>query len=557
MPTEVIADESAGQPSWLGAKLGSVNPRTWFSIGNLVAGISVGAYLIPQAMAYGTLAGVGAAVGLAVAVIPLAVYAILGKHKWMSVGPESSVALMAAAAAAPAATASGLPPTVVLPVMAAMVGVALVLGRLLNAGFLADLLSYPVLVGYLTGIAVLMVMSQFVKLTGIEANTDDLWSFFTQTEWKVPDWSSLAVGLIVCAIAWSLPKVNSRIPGAIIALAVSIPLGMFFDIGTIGPVSTAVPVFAVPDFDPTLMKELIWPALTVAAVAFTDVMVTARAINDGTRVDTNREMVAIGGAQFATGFFGGFPVSASSSRTALARASGATSKHYAFVVIAVILVAPLIFGGLLAKIPTAGLAGIILFAAISLFDIPAWRKILRLHRNEFAIALACTLAVLLFGILPGIGIAIGLSIFAFLARMARPTAQVLGFTPMSASMHGVDTHDDTDTLEGLVVFRYNAPLFFINAPDFFEEATAVLQPDTKVLLINMEASANLDVTSLDTMSELANYVKGAGAELWLARVRFEVEELLEDHGAMQVIGTEHFYETLMTAVAAYRSRFRD
>ena len=180
-------------------------------------------------------------------------------------------------------------------------------------------------------------------------------------------------------------------------------------------------------------------------------------------------MIAVGGAQLATGFFSGYPVSASSSRTALARSSGATSKHYSLVVAVMILLAPILIGGLLEKIPQAGLAGIILYAAISLIELPEWRKLRRLHRNEFAIAASCTIAVLLFGILPGIGFAIAASVVAFLARLARPTASVLGFTPMSQSMHAVDKHKKVETVPGLVVFRYEAPLFFINAPDFFTD----------------------------------------------------------------------------------------
>ncbi|MFI0433689.1 MAG: SulP family inorganic anion transporter [Candidatus Nanopelagicales bacterium] len=540
-------------PEWIRAKFGGMQPRTWFTMGNLLAGVAVGAYLIPQAMAYGSLAGVGAAVGLATAIIPLLAYALLGKHKWMSVGPESTVALMSAAAAAPAAAAAGMEPAMVLPIMAAIVGIVLVLGRLINAAFLADLLSLPVLVGYLTGIAVLMVMSQLQKLTGIDANTDNLWKLITETEWTVPNFKTLAVGVLVAAIAWGMPKVSTKIPGAVVALAVAIPMGIALAIPTIGPVSSSLPKFAVPDLSMSALQALIWPSITVAAVAFTDVMITSRAISDGSRSDPDREMVALGGAQFATGFFGGYPVSASSSRTALAKVSGATSKHYAVVVAGIILIAPLILGGVLAKIPQAGLAGIILYAAITLVEVPQWRKLRRLHRNEFAIAAICTLAVLFFGILPGIGIAIALSIFAFLARMARPTVSVLGFTPMSASMHGIDTHEDSDTVPGLVVFRYNAPLFFINAPDFFDEAIEAMDEDTEVLLVNMEASPNLDTTSLDTLEELAATVKEAGGELWLARTRYEVEELMEKHGVMAVVGRENLHETLGSAVGVYQA----
>ena len=533
---------------------GKMSPSTWVTMGNLVAGISVGAYLIPQAMAYGSLAGVGATVGLATAIVPLIAYALIGKHKWMSVGPESSVALMAAAAVGPVAVANSMDPALLLPVMAVIVGVVLMIGRLLKAAFLADLLSMPVLVGYLTGIAILMMMSQLTKLTGIEANTDDVWTMLTTTEWTMPDWGMLSVGLIVTAIAWAGPKISPRFPGAVVALGVSIPLGMWADIPTIGPVASAIPQFAVPDLSLELVKSLVWPAATVAAVAFTDVMVTARAINDDTRVNDEREMLGLGAAQVATGFFGGYPVSASSSRTALARSSGATSKHYALLVVAMLVIAPLLLGSLLARIPQAGLAGIILYAAISLIEPNQWRKMGVLHRNELGIAALCTLTVLFFGILTGIVFAIAASLFAFLARISRPNASVLGFTPEGESLHAVDKHDNVEIVPELVVFRYEAPLFFVNAPDFFDEAIDALEPDTRVMLINMEASPNLDITSLDTLEELAQYVHSHGVELWLARTRHDVMELLRKHGVYESIGAGNFYDTMAGAVEIFKER---
>ncbi len=533
---------------------GKMEPKTWVTMGNLVAGISVGAYLIPQAMAYGSLAGVGATVGLATAIVPLVAYALIGKHKWMSVGPESSVALMAAAAVGPVALANNMDPALLLPVMASIVGVVLIIGRLIKAAFLADLLSLPVLVGYLTGIAVLMMMSQLTKLTGIEANTEDLWTLLTTTVWTMPDWGMLTVGLIVTAIAWVGPKISPRFPGAVVALAVSIPLGIWAGIPTIGPVASALPQFAVPDVSWDLVQSLVWPAATVAAVAFTDVMITARAINDGTRVNDEREMLGLGGAQLATGFFGGYPVSASSSRTALARASGATSKHYALLVVAMLIIAPLLLGGLLARIPQAALAGIILYAAISLIEVKQWRKLRVLHRNELLIAALCTLTVLFFGILTGIVFAIAASIFAFLARISRPNASVLGFTPEGDSLHAVDKHDHVEIVPELVVFRYEAPLFFVNAPDFFDEAIDALEPDTRVMVINMEASPNLDTTSLDTLEELAAYVHSRGVELWLARTRHDVMELLRKHGVYETIGGGNFYDTMAGAVEVFKER---
>ena len=283
-----------------------LQPRTWFTVGNLVAGVSVGAYLIPQAMAYGSLAGVGPAMGLATAIVPLLVYAALGSHIWMSVGPESAVAMMAAAAVAPVGLAVGMEPAALLPTMAVIVGIALIVGRFLKA-------SFPGRPALLAGAGRLPHGHRDPHGDVADLPSDrhrrrhhghpDVVHQHRLARTQLghagrgPDRGGRRLGR---------PKISPRFPGALLALGLSIVLGYLVDIPTIGPVTSAMPTFGVPTLSMDVVSALLWPAISVAAVAFADVTVTGRAITDGTRPNTKREMLAIGGSQLATGFFSGY-----------------------------------------------------------------------------------------------------------------------------------------------------------------------------------------------------------------------------------------------------------
>ncbi len=540
-----MGDQTATR--WSGVRRAVINP------GNALAGISVGAYLIPQAMAYGQLAGIDAATGLAVAAIPLIVYMILGRSTYMSLGPESTVALMAAAAVGPVATAMGVPVLTALGLTSVMVGIILFAAWLLHASFLADLLSKPILIGYLTGVAILMMMSQLPKILGYDVDTSSLAALWG-TQWQLPDWHTIVIAVVVAAVSLILRAINPKIPGPLVALAIAILLGMVWAVPTVGPVELALPTPQLGSINLDVLEALLVPALSIAVVSYTDVMVTSRAFAEGVPPDPGSEMRALAGVQVATGLTGGYPMSASSSRTALAVAGGAKTRFYSIFVLVVLLAGPLLFPGVIAAVPIAGLAGVILFAAITLIEPAEWAALVRFRKREAAIAATCTIAVIVFGILPGVIIAIALSIAEFMARLARPHDGVLGYVPDRAGMHDIDDFAEAVTIPGLVVFRYDAPLFFMNAFDFFNKVSEAAPPGTKVVILNMEANVELDSTALSMMTELHDLLEAQGTELWLARVKNDVLEPMRDHGTAELIGEQNMYPTLPTAVAAYAER---
>ena len=528
--------------------------RTLFTSGNLLAGISVGAYFIPQAMAYGALAGIDVADGLAIAVVPLLVYLFLGRSRYMSVGPESAVALMAAAAVGPTASSLGVDPLTALAACSIMVGAILFLGWLVKASFLADLLSKPILVGYLTGVAILMVLSQLPKILNYEVDTSSVRAVFS-SDLQAPDYQTVVIALLVLAVSLVCRKINPRLPGPLFGLVLAILLGLMWDVPTVGDVSLQMPTPQLSGITLELMAALFLPAISIAIVSFTDVMVTSRAFAVGPPPDPSSEMRALAAVQGVTGVAGGYPMSASSSRTALAAASGATSKYYSIIVIAVLIGGPLLIPGVISATPDAGLAGVILYAAYTLIDVPEWTGLARFRKRETAIAAVCAVAVVALGILPGVIVAIVLSVMEFLTRLARPHEGVLGFTPEAVGMHDIDDWDRTTTIPGLVVFRYDAPLFFMNAFDFYNKVKGVSPPGTEVVILNMEANVELDSTALATMEDLWEALDEQGTELWLARVKRDVLAPMVTHGVAEVIGRDNMYPTLSTALDAFREAY--
>jgi MFS superfamily sulfate permease-like transporter len=510
--------------------------------------------MIPQAMAYGSLAGVTPSVSLTIAVVPLIAYMVLGRNPYMSLGPESAVALMAAAAVGPVAAQYDVPWTTALAVTTVLVGIILGVGWLLKASFLADLLSHPILVGYLTGVAALMIMSQLSKVLGYEVDGETLGGLL-QTDWQMPNPETLSIAVIVLVIAFVSARINKRIPGILIGLIVATIVSLWMDIPTVGPVSLDAPILDVRGISLELVGLLILPALSIALVSFTDVMITSRAFAGKERPDSGMEMRALATAQLATGMVGGYPMSASSSRTALAFSSGATTRFYSIFVIGVLVAGPLLIPGVIAKVPIAALAGVILYAAFTLVMPKEWRALARFRWSEAAIAAACAFSVVAFGILPGVIVAIALSIGEFIARLSRPHDGVLGFVPNVPGMHDIDDHAATVTVPGMVAFRYDAPLFFMNAYDFYYKVMGALEPDTRVVILNMEANVELDTTALNVLEELYDTLKADGIDLWLARVKNDVRMPMEDHGVAKVIGEDNMYPTLSAAVAQYRRQF--
>ena len=522
---------------------------------NIIAGIVVGAYLVPQAMAYGELAGVGASAGLTVALIPLLLYPLLGRSRWLSLGPESAVARMAAATVAPIAERYDIPAVTLLAAVSILTGLVLLAARLARVGFVTDVLSKPVLIGYLTGVAVVMVVSQVDRLVGAPVSTDSLVSLVRDLADGVGanGWA-VAIGLGTFAVILAFQRWLPRVPGTLVALALGVAAGCWLPVDTIGDFSLSVPTLALPVIPIEALGELFLAAAAIAVVAYTDVIVTARAFAGDQHVDANRELAALGVTDVVGGAFGAYPISASSSRTAIARANGATSRFYSWVVAAVLVLSALTLAGLLSYLPQASLAGIILYAAWTLIDRAGWRSLRRMRWAEVVVGTSCAIGVVVLGILPGIAIAVGLSIADLLVRLSRPHEGVLGFVPGMAGMHDVDDYPDAEQVPGLVVYRYDAPLFFANSNDFYSQVmTAADTPGCRWLILNVEANVEVDSTGLDVLVQIHDDLAARGIRLVLARVKNDLRIRMARYGVVDVIGTANMYPTLPTAVEAYRT----
>jgi high affinity sulfate transporter 1 len=536
--------------------------RGWLGA-DLLAGVTVAAYLIPQVMAYAEVAGLPPVVGLWAIIGPLLVYAILGSSRQLSVGPESTTALMTASVVAPLAVGDPARYAVLAAALGLVVGGLCVLGWLARLGFLADLLSRPVLVGYLAGIAVVMVVSQLTKITGVPVDGETLpaqvRSFVANLDQlHVPTLALSASVLAFLLVATRLsPKAPVPLIGMLLA-AVAVTVFSLQDKGVrvVGEIPAGLPTPSLPAVTAADLAALLLPAVGVAIVAYSDNVLTARAFatRNYYRIDPNQELLALGTANLVAGTLRGFPVSSSASRTAIGDALGSRSQLYSLVALGAVLITLLVGRGVLAAFPTAALGAIVIYAALRLVDIVEFRRIGRFRRSELVLALAATAAVLFLGVLYGVLAAVGLSILNLLRRVARPHDGILGYAPGVAGMHDVDDYPDATLVPGLVVYRYDAPLCFANAENFRHRALgAVDASPTPVewFVLNAEANVEVDLTAVDALDDLRTELDRRGIVFALARVKQDLRDDLAAAGLVDRIRGERIFPTLPTAVQAY------
>jgi sulfate permease, SulP family len=539
--------------------------RGWLR-GDLLAGVTVAAYLVPQVMAYAEVAGLPAITGLWAAVAPLVIYAILGSSRQLSVGPESSTALMTATAAAVLVAGDQQHYAEAAAALALAVGAICLICWSARLGFLANLLSHPVLIGYMAGIAVLMIVSQLGKVSGMSVDGDstlsELWFFVTHLgQVHLP---TLLVAAGSFALLVALQRLLPRWPGPLIAMVLAAIAVAMLDLDqmgvqTVGSVPRGLPPASIPDFSTIDLSTLFPAALGVTIVAYTDNIVTARAFAAKRReeIDARQEFLALGAANLGAGLFSGFPVSSSGSRTVIGDAIGSRTQLYSLVSAAVLLLTMLFLGPALSTFPLAALGALVVYAALRLIDFAELRRIARFRRSELFLALATTAAVLIFDVLYGIAVAVGLSILDLLRRIARPHDGILGFIPGLAGMHDIEDYDTGSQVPGLLVYRYDAPLFFANAEDFKRRALAAVDaadPPVEWFLLNAEANTEIDLTAVDALDTVRRTLAERGIVFALARVKFEVREILASTGFIERIGEDKVFMTLPTAVAAYQQR---
>ncbi|HEX2705702.1 MAG TPA: SulP family inorganic anion transporter, partial [Candidatus Lustribacter sp.] len=540
---------------------------------DVFAGVAVAAYLVPQVMAYTAIVNVPPVTGLWTALAALIVYAILGGSRVLSPGPESTVALMAGAAIAPLVAGSPDRAIALTAALSLIVAGWCLIARIFRLGVVADLLSQPLLVGYLAGGAVLMIVGQLGKATRTSVNgisiTDQIRSF------------SAAVGgthlptLMVCAgtlalllfVRWVRPSWPAPLIAVAVATVVCTVAGLAeHGVRIVGAVPTGLPAPHLPAVSWSDVQSLLIAGLGVAVVAYGDNTLIGRGFpspvdedQDDNVIDPQQELVALAGVHAAVGLVGGFPVSSSGSRTALAIAAGARTQVYSLVSAACVVIVLFVAGPLISNLPQASLAAVVFYAASKLV---AWRDVVRLARfrtNELLLAVAAMLGTVVLGILLGVGVAVALSLLEMAQRLARPHEGVLGRVPGLPGMHDVDDHPNAQTLPGLMVYRYDAPLFFANVSDLQRRALLAVHqenaafPDRPVrwFILNVEANVEVDITAADGLRQLHNDLADRGARLGLARVKHDLLVPLARAGLTELIGSDMLFPTLPVAEAAY------
>ena len=533
--------------------------------GDAMAAITVTAYLIPQVMAYASLAGVPPQTGLAVIVVTMVIYALIGSSRLLSVGPESTTALMTAAVLAPLALGDATRYIALAATMALLVGLYALLAGVLRIGFIGDLLSRPVLIGYLSGVAVIMIVSQIGKVSGVDVAgqtiIEDVRSFATNLASSGAHLPTVAIGASVTIALLVLTPRFRRIPIPLIVMLAATAVVAVFDltsegVQTVGRVSADNLAVGLPSLASDDLGILLLPALGIFIVGYTDNVLTARAFasRSGQRVHNNQEFLGLGAANIGSSLVGGFPVSSSASRTVIAEASGARTQGYSIIAAALVVVSVLAFSDVISAFPTAALGGVVVYAAIRLIDIAEFRRLWHFRRREFFIAVAAVVGVLVFDILYGVLAAIALSVVELLTRVARPHAAVLGQAEGVAGWHDIDDYPTATQIPGLLVFRYDSPLFFANAEDFSRRCRAAIDaadPQPQWFLLNMEGNTEVDITGLDALEEVRAHCADRGIVMTLDHVKSEVWGQLERHGVGQRIDRQFVFPTHPTAVAAY------
>lgn len=481
----------------------------------------------------------------------------------LSVGPESTTALMTAAVVGPLAAGDPARYGALAAALAVAVALLCLVAWAVRLGFIADLLSRPVLIGYLTGIALIMIGDQFPRLAGGQTTGADFFpqvlSFLRNLPSAQP--ATACFSAAVLAFLFTAPRLWEAVPRPLLAVVLGTAAVALFSwekhgIAVVGAIPSGLPAPTLPDLGE--LPHLLLPALGVLLVGYSDVILTGRVFaerDDRGDHDPNQELLALGAADLGSGVFHGFPVSSSASRTALAASAGGRSQAYSVTACAAVIAVLLFLSPVLGHIPVPVLGALVVYAAVRLIDLAGFRRLAAFRRRELLLAVGCLLGVLALGSLYGVLVAVGLSVAELLSRVARPHDAVEGLVPGVPGMHHVDDFPEARTIAGLLVYRYDSPLFFANAADFKRRALAAVDEQTEPVrwfALNTEANVEVDITALDSVEELRRELSGRGIVFALARVKQDLRDLLDAYGLTESVDPELIFPTLPAAVTAYR-----
>jgi len=527
-----------------------------------VAGLTVAALAIPSAMAYAEVAGVSPVDGLYALLLPAVVYAFLGSSRQLVIGPEGSLATLIAAAILPLAAAGSGDAAQLAAMLALIVALCFAAAWVLRLGWIADYFSRPVLVGYIHGVAVVLVIGQLGKLLGLSIHATDplpqLWEVITDL--GSASAATVAVSAVSLAALFGLRRLMPKLPGALLVVVAAIALSWAFqlsahDVAEVGPIPAGLPAFKIPSPSSSDLVQLVPAALGIFLVCFADEILTARSFagKHNQSVRGSQELLALGAASAAAGITHGFPIGASGSRTAVNDDMGACTQIaglFSAVAVAVIL---LLFTEPVQYLPKAVLGAVIVVAAVGLVEPQAWRSLAAIDPVEVAIAAVTTGCVIVFGVLAALVVAVGLSVIDTVRRSAHPHDAVLGWDAGLGRYADVSLHPSAHITPGVVVYRLDDRLFFANARYFkgrVREAIRAAPAQVHWLVLDADAMTHVDATGLDALLDVTKDLRRDEITLVIARLRTRMEEQLETAGVVDLVGSGHLYPTVRAAVEA-------
>jgi high affinity sulfate transporter 1 len=564
-----IARRNTGDETGLGRWLPGLRTLRGYQIAwlrhDILAGLVLTTMLVPVGIAYAVASGVPGIYGLYATIVPLLAYALFGPSRILVLGPDSSLAAVILAVVLPLSGGDPHRAVALAGMMAIVSGTVCILAGIMRLGFITELLSKPIRYGYMNGIALTVLISQLPKVFGFSIQSDgplrNIWAIATAVMEGKTNWTAFMIGAATLVVILLLknykrvPSILIAVVGATVAVGV-LDLGSRAGVSVLGSLPQGLPAFAIPWLSRADIVPVLIGGCAVALVSFADTSVLSRVYAARTRtyVDPNQEMAGLGFANLAAGFFQGFPISSSSSRTPVAEAAGAktqlTGVVGALAVALLLMVAP----NLLQNLPNSALAAVVIASAIGLFEVADLRRIYRIQRWEFWLSIVCTVGVAVFGAIEGIGLAIVIAVIEFLWDGWRPYSAVLGRVDGIKGYHDIRRYPDAHLIPGLVLFRWDAPLFFANAELFNERvlgAVATSPTPVRWLVVAAEPVTSVDVTSADVLAELDDTLHAAGIKLCVAEMKDPVKDKLKRFGLFARFGETAFFPTIDDAVDSY------
>ncbi|MGD9050597.1 MAG: sulfate permease [Desulfobacterales bacterium] len=536
--------------------------KSWLT-GDIVAGLSVWALMVPQCLGFAAICGVPVQYGLYAAAIALIVYALFASSRHVVTGPSSTIAAVTGAAVLSVAKAGSSEAVALVAAITMLAGFLYIILSILRMGWVSNFLAESVLVGFVFGIGIDVAVGQLKHLTGTNVTGESVWQKLASWIGSLPQISTttLVVGVVALVILFALKICAPRVPGALVTLVLGIAASAIFNLAdqgvtVVGKVPRGLPIPVLPDIG-LITKNfdlILTGAIGVLMVGFSESLAAARqyASKYHYDIDINQEMLAQGMANVSSGIFQGINVAGSLSKSSVNDVSGAKSEMASLAQGVFVLLTLLILAPLFADLPEAVLGAIVIQAVVTgLMDVKAMKRIYRLNRTEFWVGLIALLGVLTFGTLQGVLIGLFLSLLVLVARSSKPNIPVLGRSPGTDVFHSLDQYPDSETYPGLVIIRFDGPLYFATANALRDKVRAVTtdtDPPVTMVLIDMEGVNYLDLEGSDMLKEIAENMKSAGVEIHLTRVKHDVMEMLMQNGVDRTIGRDHIHSKVFEAV---------